>query len=315
MGGLLKKMPITAITMLVGVIAIAGLAIPGVIAFSGYHSKDAIVATALAYTQHNGVHFLLFLVPLVTAGITAFYMFRLWFYTFTGAPRDEHVFEHCHESPRVMWAPLVVLSLFAAFCAAGGEGGPLFKMIAFSEPVGLADGVAASGTAQVQLPSHSDAHAVHGTAGVVALLAALIGTLTAYLLYCRGFVEKPAVIRRQFAGFHNFLVEKWHFDTLYDAAFVNPAHSVARWCADCDRRVFDGILHGAARVSIWVAVWDRKFDEGIVDGLVNLVGNVTRSFGMSLTVFQTGRMRQYVMFIAVSVVALFALLFAFMPKA
>ncbi len=129
MGGLLKKMPITAITMLVGVIAISGLAVPGLsiagetIAFSGYHSKDAIVATVLAFKQINPVHFLLFFVPLVTAGITAFYMFRLWFFTFAGKPRDHHVYEHAQESPAVMTAPLIVLSVFAIFVAIGGRRG------------------------------------------------------------------------------------------------------------------------------------------------------------------------------------------------
>ena len=106
MGGLLKKMPITGFTMLVGVIAISGLAIPGLIAFSGYHSKDAIVATALAFTKQNPGHYLLFILPLVTAGITSFYMFRLWFYTFLGKPRDEHVHDHAHESPWVMTIPV-----------------------------------------------------------------------------------------------------------------------------------------------------------------------------------------------------------------
>ena len=111
MGGLFKKMPITALTMLVGVIAISGLAIPGLsiagekVAFSGYHSKDAIVATALAFRQINPAHFLLFFVPLLTAGITAFYMFRLWFFTFVGQPRDHHVYEHAQESPAVMTVP------------------------------------------------------------------------------------------------------------------------------------------------------------------------------------------------------------------
>ena len=123
MGGLRKKMPITAYTMLVGVIAIAGLSVPGVIAFSGYHSKDAIVATALAFIQANPAHFLLFLLPLLTAGITAFYMFRLWFFTFAGDPRDQHVYDHAHESPWIMTVPLLILAPFAAFCAAGGEGG------------------------------------------------------------------------------------------------------------------------------------------------------------------------------------------------
>ena len=315
MGGLRHKMPITAYTMLIGVIAISGLAIPGTsIAFSGFHSKDAIVATALAYTKLNPVHFRLFLTPLVTAGITAFYMFRLWFYTFTGKPRDEHVYDHCHESPAVMFMPLLILSVFAAGCAIGGEGGPLYQMIGNSEPVGVASGVEPGGVANVALPSHHDIHEVHSTAGVVALLAAALGTITAFLLYCRPVVD-PGLIKRQFSGVHGFLVEKWQFDNLYDAAFVRPSHIVGRWCAGFDRNVLDWVLHTAAKAAVWVGTIDRKFDEQFVDGLVNVVGNVTRSVGVSLAVFQTGRIRQYVMFIAVSVVALFALLFAFMPKA
>ena len=315
MGGLRHKMPITAYTMLIGVIAISGLAIPGTsIAFSGFHSKDAIVATALAYMQLNPVHFLLFLIPLVTAGITAFYMFRLWFYTFTGKPRDQHVYDHCHESPAVMFAPLLILSVFAAGCAFGGEGGPLYQMIGNSEPLGVAAGVAHSGVANIALPSHHAIHEVHSTAGIAALLAAALGTITAFFLYCRPVVN-PEMIKRQFSGVHGFLVEKWQFDNLYDAAFVRPAHIVGRWCAGFDRNVLDWVLHSAAKTAIWIGTVDKKFDEKIVDGLVNVVGNVTRSVGMSLTVFQTGRLRQYVMFIAISVVALFALLFAFMPKA
>jgi NADH-quinone oxidoreductase subunit L len=315
MGGLRHKMPVTAYTMLIGVIAISGLAIPGTsIAFSGFHSKDAIVATALAYMQLNPVHFLLFLIPLVTAGITAFYMFRLWFYTFTGKPRDQHVYDHCHESPAVMFAPLLILSVFAAGCAFGGEGGPLYQMIGNSEPLGVAAGVAHSGVANIALPSHHAIHEVHSTAGIAALLAAALGTITAFFLYCRPVVN-PEMIKRQFSGVHGFLVEKWQFDNLYDAAFVRPAHIVGRWCAGFDRNVLDWVLHSAAKTAIWIGTVDKKFDEKIVDGLVNVVGNVTRSVGMSLTVFQTGRLRQYVMFIAISVVALFALLFAFMPKA
>jgi NADH-quinone oxidoreductase subunit L len=308
-------MPITAYTMLIGVIAICGLAIPGTqIAFSGFHSKDAIVATALAYTKLNPVHFLLFLTPLVTAGITAFYMFRLWFYTFTGKPRDEHVYSHCHESPAVMYMPLVVLAVFAAGCAVDGEHGVLYQMIGNSEPLGVASGVEAGGVANIALPSHHEIHEVHSTAGIVALLAAGIGTVVAFLLYCRPVVD-PETIKRQFAGVHGFLVEKWQFDNLYDAAFVRPAHIVGRWCTSFDKNILDGILHTAAKTAVWVGTVDKKFDENVVDGLVNVVGNVTRSVGMSLSVFQTGRIRQYVMFIAISVVALFALLFAFMPKA
>jgi NADH-quinone oxidoreductase subunit L len=314
MGGLWRKMPITAFTMLVGVIAICGLAIPGTpIAFSGYHSKDAIIATALAYTGKNSVHFLLFWVPLITAGITAFYMFRLWFYTFAGKPRDEELHSHVHESPWVMTGPLILLAAFAAFCAIGGESGPLFRWLLESEPAGLAEGTTAAVATAIALPSHADVGLVHGTAGGAALLVAFAGTLIAFLLYGIGIVN-PAEIKRQFSAVHQFLVEKWQFDTLYDAMFVRPVHIVASWCAWIDRSVFDGFLHRSCRTAVDVSRWDRKFDEGVVDGMVNLVGNVTFSVGRKLRSVQTGKLRQYVMFIALGVLTLFVLLFAFFPQ-
>ena len=314
MGGLLKKMPVTAITFLVGVIAISGLAIPGVMAFSGYHSKDAILATALAYTHLNETHFLLFLVPLITAGITAFYMFRLWFGTFTGKPRDPELYEHVHESPRVMVVPLIVLAVFAAFCAAGGEGGVLYGLLQQSEPIGVASGAATStGAVAVALPSHEQIHAAHHSAGTMALLAAVIGTVLAYLLYCRPVID-PAEIKKQVAGLHSFLMAKWQFDELYDAMFVRPVHVVATWFVAVDRYVLDGFLHAVCRVAVEVAHIDRRFDEGIIDGCVNLIGDVTHVVGRSFRVVQTGRLRQYVMFIAVSVVALFVMLYVFFPK-
>jgi NADH-quinone oxidoreductase subunit L len=288
-------------------------AIPGVAAFSGFHSKDAIVATSLAYTGKNTVHFLLFWIPLITAGITAFYMFRLWFYTFAGTPRDEELHSHVHESPWVMTGPLVLLAVFAAFCAIGGESGPLFRWLLESEPAGLADGVAATAATAIALPSHADVGVVHGTAGAAALLVAFAGTLIAFLLYGLGIVN-PAEIKRQFSAVHQFLVEKWQFDTLYDAMFVRPVHIVASWCTWIDRAVFDGFLHRTCRCAVDVSRWDRKFDEGVVDGLVNLVGNVVFSAGRSLRAVQTGKLRQYVMFIAVGVLTLFVLLFAFFPQ-
>ena len=106
MGGLFPKMKITALTMLVGVLAIAGMPL-----FSGWYSKDAILAQALGFINVHPQHLLLFLLPLVTAGITAFYMFRMWFMTFTGKPRDHHVYEHAHESPWLMTVPLIVLAV------------------------------------------------------------------------------------------------------------------------------------------------------------------------------------------------------------
>lgn len=312
MGGLRHRMPITAFTMLVGVIAIAGLSIPGLIAFSGYHSKDAIVATALAFIQANPGHFLLFLLPLLTAGITAFYMFRLWFMTFAGEPRDAHVYDHAHESPWIMTLPLLILAPLAAFCATGGEDGLLYRLLAGSEPNYVAAGVSSTASG-LTLPGHHAIHEVHSTAGTWALVAAIAGTLLAWVLYGTKAVRVEDM-KRQMAGLHRFLTHKWYFDELYDALFVQPVHQVARFFAWIDRTLIDGIVHFAARLTVLASRWDRLFDELFIDGLVNLVGRATFSVGRSFHVVQTGRLRQYVMFIVVGVVALFAVLFTTFPR-
>ena len=318
MGGLRHKMKITAYTMLVGVIAIAGLAIPGTsIGFSGFYSKDAIVASALAYSELNPGHFLLFITPLVTAGITSFYMFRLWFLTFAGQPRDAHVYEHCHETPRIMTTPLIVLAVFAAGCAWGGESGPLYRLIVDSESVPAAQRVHSVGASHVTLPSHqgheSDVHHVHSMAGMLALASAVIGMGLAYLLYVQKAVD-PHQIRQQFSSVYDFLLDKWRFDALYDVLFVAPVHIVSAWCVRFDKTVLDPILHGAASLTVMTSKLDRRFDETFVDGLVNLVGSVTFAMGNSLKVVQTGRLRQYVMWIAVGVIVLFGALFTTIPK-
>jgi len=315
MGGLFGKMPVTAITMLVGVIAICGLSIPGTaIAFSGYHSKDAIIATALAHANENPAHFLLFLIPLVTAGITAFYMFRMWFLTFLGTPGDRAVVDHAHENPPVMTGPLIVLSALAAFCAVGGEGGWLYKLLIHSAPEYLGGGTAAFGHIAISLPGLDAVHAVHSQAGVLALTVAFLGTVVAYLLYGLRWVD-PADIQKQFRTLHRYLADRWRFDELYDAVFVQPARIIGRWVVLFDRHVLDAILHGLAATARTVATWDRRFDETVVDGLVNRLADGTRTVGSSLRSIQTGRLRQYVMFIAVGVMGLFLLLFTFFPKA
>lgn len=314
MGGLLKKMPITAITMLIGVIAIAGLAIPGTaIAFSGYHSKDAILASSLGFFSLNPKHSLLFMMPLITAGITSFYMFRLWFMTFLGKPRDQHVYDHAHESPWVMTAPLIVLSFFAIFCAVGGEAGPLASLVSTAEPVHVGGGLTNAGMLGHSFPSHHQIHEYHATAGTLALLAAVLGMLLSYVFYGMGAID-PASIRSAFPAVYRFLQNKWEFDDLYDAMFTKPVHIVSRWATAFDKYVLDALVHAAARTVVAVATVDRQFDEKVVDRIVNVFGETTQSIGHALKNVQTGRLRQYVMFIALGVVSLFVLMFAFLPR-
>jgi len=108
MGGLRKKMPITFVTFVIATLAIAG--VPG---FSGFFSKDMILAAALEFGMKNPQHYILFFGALFTAGMTAFYMFRVVIMTFLGEPKDHHKFDHAHESPPNMWVPLVVLAILS----------------------------------------------------------------------------------------------------------------------------------------------------------------------------------------------------------
>ncbi|SFI17381.1 NADH-quinone oxidoreductase subunit L [Planctomicrobium piriforme] len=319
MGGLHKKMPVTCWTMFVGVVAICGLAVPllpplpifGPVAFSGYHSKDSILATALSFASLNPNHALLFLIPLITAGITAFYMFRMWFMTFFGEPKDAEIFEHAHESPRVMTLPLFVLAFFAITVGFAGEQGPLVHLLQSAEPVHVAPGVTAA-TAGLAFPGRHEIHMQHLQAGSAALTVAFAGTILAYVFYALGWVDVRS-IQRQFSLLHRFLIDKWEFDALYDAMFVRPVHVIAAWCTAFDRNVLDALLHRLAKVFVAIASWDRLFDEAVVDRAVNAIGGATYSAGREFRKLQTGRLRQYVMSIAFSVVVLFVLLFVFLP--
>ncbi|HPP45855.1 MAG TPA: proton-conducting transporter membrane subunit, partial [Methanomassiliicoccaceae archaeon] len=108
MGGLSKKLKITSLVMLIGCISIAGIP-----PFSGFWSKDLVLEAAFEGIQYNGLFILLYAFGLITAFLTAFYMFRLWFLTFAGKPRDQHTYDHAHEAPKVMWVPLAILAVLA----------------------------------------------------------------------------------------------------------------------------------------------------------------------------------------------------------
>jgi NADH-quinone oxidoreductase subunit L len=300
MGGLRKKMPITAATMLVGCLAIAGTP-----TFSGWYSKDAILAEALAFVTMNPGHFLLLLAPLVTAGITCFYMFRMWFLTFTGKPKDDHVYEHAHESPRTMTVPLIILAAFSYFVASGlpiwnAEASYLGHVIGASEP----------------LATHNEAHAlheaaqqilpVHSVAGVLALLAAGIGAIFAVVTYLTKALD-PAEAVGQFPRFYRMLENKWYFDELYSALFCRPSLAVAGWCKKFDANAIDRFIDGAANCVIGLSRFGGKVDSKVVDGMVNVTGNAISGFGMSLRQVQTGHLRGYVLYLVLGAVALFVL--------
>jgi NADH-quinone oxidoreductase subunit L len=170
----------------------------------------------------------------------------------------------------------------------------------------VADGLLASEGNGINLPSHHAVHEKHSVAGAYALIVAVLGAVTAYLFYGARLVD-PGEVRRQFAALHTFLIEKWWFDELYDVMFVRPVHVISSWCAAIDRNVFDGFLHFMARSAVVVSQWDRTFDEQIIDGFVDRLAGATYATGRIFSYLQTGRLRQYVMFIVVGILGIWVL--------
>jgi NADH-quinone oxidoreductase subunit L len=305
MGGLRRKMPWTAYTMLVGCLAIAGAGIPFVIGLSGYYSKDAIIAQALSFKDTNPLHAWLFYAAAGGAAITAFYMFRLWYLTFAGQPRDHHVYEHAHESPKIMYVPLVILAVFAIGVGwrLPGIGLSIESILEQARPAGaLGRGLLIN----VSYPDEHASHDYHTLATIVAFTTALTGFVLATLFYGVRVLSAEEA-RRQFAPIYAFLRNKWYFDELYQALFVRPTLVASRVVADFDKKVIDRIIDGLGRGTVVLARFDDMIDRYLVDGLVNVMASWIFSFGLALRNVQTGNLRQYVMFIVVGTVGLFVL--------
>jgi NADH-quinone oxidoreductase subunit L len=300
MGGLRKKMPITAYTMLIGCLAIIGAGLPAAgIGLSGYYSKDAIIEQAWSYRNHNPGHWVLLAAPALGASITAFYMFRLWYMTFTGEPRDHHRYDHAHESPRVMTAPLVLLSLFAI-----GVGWPflgLTSLLEQAQPVGTAASSSGALVTSLTIPAESLSHApaIKTQAGWLAFATAAAGLLLATVVYLWQLLN-PAEIKQSFGPVYRFLRHKWWFDELYQGLFVAPTMAISRWAASFDRGIIDSVLHGAAAACRGVSqAVDAVLDRTVVDGTANGLAKGTWGFGHTLRRLQTGSLRQYVLFIVI----------------
>ncbi len=230
MGGLRKKMPWTAGTMLVGCLAISGAGIPLVVGLSGYYSKDGILGQCLAFSQVNPFYGYFFWIAAGGAAITAFYMFRLWYMTFAGQPRDEHVYHHAHESPWVMVGPLVVLAFFAVVAGwtltyVGNFGLP--PLLEQARPLGTEHGTSAGWTTPILKLTHPseelrETAEIEIPASLWAFGAALAGFLLATVFYGLRKLN-PDDVKRQFAPIYRFLIHKWWFDELYALLFVRPA--------------------------------------------------------------------------------------------
>jgi NADH-quinone oxidoreductase subunit L len=268
----------------------------------------------VAFTSINKQHMLLLILPLVTAGITCFYMFRMWFLTFTGAPKDHHVHEHAHESPWLMTVPLIVLAVFSFGVAWGSppwdaEASYLGKILHSSEPAAVG-----ADFKPVEKLLDDPGGWVNPVAGLIALLAAALGALIAALVYYYRKFD-PGETKEQFGSLYRLFDRKWYFDELYSAALVRPALVVSHWCRNFDTRVIDWIIDNTAKLAVWVSKLDGRIDNGVVDGLVNVTADATFSIGKRLRRIQTGYIRNYILFLVLAAIGIFALLSYFLSLA
>ena len=320
MGGLRHKMPITAYTMLAGCLAIAGIGIPFVLGFSGFHSKDLIIEQAIHFARSNDtrpVMWVFVVVPLIGAALTSFYMFRLWYMTFAGKPRDHHRYDHAHESPPVMANVLILLSIFAV--AAGWwipnwAPAPISNfgveaLLEQARPTGILGDKPGALLAGFTIP---DEHASHQTAvkipaGISAILVALAGIAGATIVYLWETIN-PASVQRSLSWLYAATWNKWWFDELYDFVFVRPTLVISRFIARVlDRGVIDGFIHFLAWLVKCVAVGVSVLgDRWLIDNGVDTFAEKTWNIGLGLRSLQTGSLRQYVMFIVVCTIVLFA---------
>ncbi|HXF63401.1 MAG TPA: NADH-quinone oxidoreductase subunit L [Caldilineaceae bacterium] len=240
MGGLRHKMPTTFWTFLIGAAALAG--IPFITA--GYWSKDAILLGALA-----GNHWILYVVGLATALLTAIYSFRALFVPFFGEPRDRHLYDHAHESPPLMTTPLWVLAVLSI--VGGFINLPLILTLEhWLEP---ALGIHEEPSLTLEL-----------LALTLSAVVAVFGVLLARALY---LTREPWAGRaaESVRGLEPAAQQKWYVDDFYWNYIVLPLRKLAQWSAQVfDQRVIDGLINGVADASIRIGERVRRLETGAI---------------------------------------------------
>jgi NADH-quinone oxidoreductase subunit L len=288
MGGLWSKIPITAKTFLIGAIAIAGIP-----PLAGFFSKDGILGAAFEARPA------LWVIGFITAGMTAFYMFRLVNMTFFGESHVSHEAEHhLHESPPAMTVPLMILAFLSVVGgwigwpeALGGSD----RFAHFLDPVIARYPEPAAGTA--------DASRLGTEYALMAasVFIALVGIWTAYQFY----IKKPLVpeaLATNWNGVYRLLYNKYYVDQIYDAMFVNRTKDLGTALGAFDRGVIDGVgVNGVGwltRVISSLSSWEDKW---IIDGILNLGARIVWVLSYPVRMLQSGRVGNYALWIVVGV--------------
>jgi len=254
MGGLRKKLPITHITFLIGCIAIAGLP-----PFAGFFSKDEILAAA------HDKHPVYYILGVTTSLMTAFYMFRLYFLTFSGKFRgtaeQEH---HLHESPFSMTLPLMLLALLSI--VGGWIGIPA---------VFAADMHWLSGFLSPVVPTLVPHHVSHEME--LMLMGAVVLLVIIMIIIAFRKFGKDEIVNEAPVGLSKILANKWYVDELYQAVIVKPIEAIA-------------------------AFFNKVLEARVIDGMVNGVGKAVQFSSRQLRLVQSGQVGSYVLIMVTSII-------------
>ncbi len=334
MGGLKKKMPVTYYTFLIATLAISGIPL-----FSGFLSKDGLLAGTYAFGMLTG-HWSIAVFGFVVAFMTAFYMFRLVYMTFHGEPRDMHKYEHAHESPKVMTIPLVVLATLSIWIwytpnPMNPEAGWFLNRIENQKTVvpedmrfnfmktgataetahGEAHEVEAEHAEHSEEVMHSELyehamHEAHVPTMILSIILALGGILLAtYIYYWRKL--DPDKIMNAMPALYDFSLNKWYIDELYEGTFIAGTLATSDALSTFDAKVIDGAVNGAATLTRGTSKLSGWFDTYVVDGLVNLTAFISGFFGFVFKKTQTGKVQNYVLLAVISVIILFVIFLPF----
>jgi NADH-quinone oxidoreductase subunit L len=264
MGGLKDKIKITFMTMLIGTIAISGLP-----PFSGFFSKDEILAHTYEHSK------ILWLLGMITSMLTAFYMFRLLFLTFYGKFRGTHQQEnHLHESPSSMTIPLIVL---AALAIVGGALG-------LPEFWGMENWISHQLEPIIKRPTYTVLH--HDTEWMLMGLAVLSASAViyfTYMLYMKHGV-KPAEKEGNLKSWQKLIYHKYYIDEFYDAMIRKPLDFLS-------------------------TTFHKLLDVQFIDGLVNGIGKSVTTIGSTVRLLQTGNISFYLLSMVMGVVLVILLTF------
>ena len=241
--------------------------------------------------------------PIIIAYVTPFYMMRVWWLTFMGKPRDEHVYEHAHEVPWMKW-PLVILAV-----------GTFFSSWFLFRPL-IADAAGgAAGTAPVVAPLDGHEHLVHAAAATPLTLyvwpSFLVGFFVAFVIYRKGLLTATRLAGMPgLSTAHKVLIHKFYFDELYNTMILGGTRLLARISSLADRWIIDfSIFENLARLTKGVAMFSgRVLDARGVDKVVEGLGQSALRTGDLFRIVQTGRIRNYVIFSATSALVVVVLI-------